>query len=152
MEKSWKLHHVGVIVRDMDKAVEYYQFLGAAIIGQESLDTSTYTDLTAYGKPADPKSKLEIKMVQLGSVTLELLQPVEGDFTQKEFLDSMGEGIQHIAFKVDDFDKERDKLVAKGLPVIHGGKEIKTGEWFAYFDTRKVGNVIIELIQASVKE
>ena len=30
MSKSWKLHHIAVIVRDIDKAVEYYQSIGIA--------------------------------------------------------------------------------------------------------------------------
>ncbi|GAJ22304.1 unnamed protein product, partial [marine sediment metagenome] len=30
MENNWKLHHVGVAIRDMDKTVEYYQSLGIA--------------------------------------------------------------------------------------------------------------------------
>ena len=104
--------------------------------------------------PADPKAELKLKMVQLGSVTLELLQPVEGDFTHKEFLDSNGEGIQHIAFTVDDidFDKETAKMVEKGCPVILTAKDLGTGGRCAYFDTRKVGDVIIELMETSIIE
>ncbi|GAJ17413.1 unnamed protein product [marine sediment metagenome] len=38
------------------------------------------------------------------------------------------------------------ELVEKGIPVIAKAK-IQNGVSFAYFDTRKVGNVIIELMQ-----
>ena len=55
MEKNWKFNHVGVVVRDMEKAVEYYKSLGiATTIGPQGVaDIRTYPDLKVYGKPAD---------------------------------------------------------------------------------------------------
>ncbi len=129
MENSWKFHHIGVAVKDMDKALEYYQSLG----------------IIATIEPEVQEDGIKLRYVQIGSITFELVQPVEGESPQKEFLNSRGEGIDHIAFSVDDLDEETAKLVEKGVPIIIGGRS-KTGG-FAYFDTRKVGNVIIELIQ-----
>ncbi len=150
MEKGWKLHHVGVVVSDIEKVIEYYQSLGIATIGPKiKFDSKEYIDLMVYGKPADSKLKLKARMVQIGPVAFELLQPVEGDLTHKKFLESNGDGIQHIAFTVDDLDKETARLVAKGIPVIASGK-FPTGGGFAYFDTSKGGNVIIELFQGGL--
>ena len=144
MEKSWKLHHVGVVVSDMDKALEYYKSLGIATFEPEvTVETNSFADIMSYGKPAD-LIKLKIKMIKIGPVTLELIQPVEGESPQKEFLNSKGEGINHIAFTVDDLDKERTKLIEKGIPIMLARKDQRV---FAYLDTRKVGNVVIELMQ-----
>ncbi len=143
METSWKFLHMGMEVKDMDKAVEYYQSLDIATIGPEHISESG-SDLMEKGKPADPRRKLKIRMAQIGPVTFELIQQLEGESVHKEFIESIGEGISHIAFTVDDFDKERIKLVEKGASVILGRKD---QHGFAYFDTRKFGNVIIELIQ-----
>jgi len=148
MGKNWKLHHVGVAVEDIDKTIEYFQSLGIATFQPEfTIDNRTITDFKQYGKPVDAKTKIKIRMVQVGSVTLELLQPVEGESLQKEFLSSKGEGVDHIAFTVNDLNKETAKLVEKGIPVILSGKYPPMASSFAYFDTRKVGNVIIELMQ-----
>ena len=37
-------------------------------------------------------------MFKMGSLEIELIQPLEGQSPHKEFLDSKGEGIHHIAF------------------------------------------------------
>ncbi len=142
MENNWKLAHVGVVVRDMDKTVEYYQSLGIATeIGPERTEDNKSLDARVYGKPADPKSKVKIRLVQIGPLALLLNQPVKGESRQKDFLASGGEGINHIAFTVDDLDSERTKLVEKGIPVMY---EIKGN---TYFDTRKFGNVVLQLLQ-----
>jgi len=146
MENNWKFHHVGVAIRDIDKTVEYYQSLGIATFEPEILfKSSDFADFTVNGKIPDTIVRLRIRYVQIGPFQLELIQPVEGESPQKESLNRRGDGINHIAFSVDDLDKETDKLVKKGIKVIFSGKRQTGG--FAYFDTRKVGNVIIELIQ-----
>jgi len=146
MENNWKFHHVGVAIRDMDKAVEYYQSLGIGVCGPELLfNSSDIADFKVNGKTPDTIVKLRIRYVQIGPFQLELVQPVEGESPQKEFLNSRGDGINHIAFRVDNLGKETDKLVKKGIKVIFSGKR-QTGS-FAYFDTRKVGNVVVELMQ-----
>ena len=145
MGKNWKLHHVTAVVRDMDKTIEYYQSLGIATFEPEFLLKSTDYDYKVYGKTPDTIVKLRIRFVQIGSSQLELIQPVEGESPQKEFLASKGEGINHIGYTVDDLNKETDKLVKKGIKIIFSGKRQTGG--FAYFDTPKVGNVIAEPIK-----
>ena len=65
--------------------------------------------------------------------------------SHKDFLNSGGDGIYFIVFSVDDLEKETDKLVKKGIKVIFSGKTQTVG--FAAFDTGKVGNVCVELMQ-----
>ena len=147
MESNWKFHHVAVVIQDMDKAVEYYQSLGIGeLLPEFMLDSSTYTDYEVYGKKPDTIDKTRMRFVQINpSFKLELVQPLEGEPIYKEFLKSEGEGVHHIAYSVDDLKGETAKLAKKGIPVITRVKTQTGG--FAYFDTRKVGNVIIELIQ-----
>ena len=161
MGENWKLNHIGVAVNDVDKAIEYYKSLGAKIYDVEHyrsmgidtskpeiiLDNKSFKDIETYGKPADPKLKYKIKFAQMDSVTFELLQPVEGESILKDFLNNNGEGIQHIAFTVDNLDEEITKFKKNGIPVIFSGKARTTGTEFAYFETRKIGNIIIELIK-----
>jgi len=148
MEKHWEFRHIGVVVRDMDKIVEYYQSLGIATIAPEQVADNKSLDLIVNGKPADPNLKIKIRMAQVGPITFELLQPIEGESPHKEFLDSKGEGAHHVAFTVDNLTKEIAELVDKGASVIITRQDQK-GNGFAYFDVRKFGNIIIELIQRS---
>ena len=135
MEKNWKLHHIAVIVRDIDEAVQYYQSLGIATVGREVIFPES-------------KPRIRAKFVQIGSVPIEFIQPLEGESGYKEFLESKGEGVQHIAFAVDDLDKETDKLVDKGVSIIVKGKAPSAfGSTSAHFDTRQVGDFAIQLIQ-----
>jgi methylmalonyl-CoA/ethylmalonyl-CoA epimerase len=131
MESNWKFNHIGAVVRDVDKAVDYYQSLG---IVDEATDR-----VTMEGK----KAKLIGRFIHIGSLLLELWQPVRGETVQQEFLDSRGEGINHIAFNVDDLGRERDKLAEKGIPVVFSVRDEEG--YMAYFDARKFGNILIEL-------
>ena len=147
MENNWEFHHVAVVVQDMDKTVEYYQSLGIGTFRPEfMLDSSTYKDYKVYGKTPDTIDKTRMRFIEIGSFLLELVQPLEGESIYKEFLKSKGEGTHHIAFRVDDLEEETTKLVEKGIPVITRVKT-ETGGGFAYFDLRKPGNVMLELIQ-----
>ena len=133
MESNWKFNHIGVVVRDVDAAVEYYQSLGI-------VDKAT-DRVTMEGK----KAKLVGRSIHIGSLLIEFWQPVRGETVQQEFLKSRGEGVNHIAFHADDLATEKAKLVEKGIPVVFSVKD-QEGD-MAYFDTRKVGNTLIELIQ-----
>jgi len=133
MASNWEFDHMGVVVRDVDAAVEYYQSLGI-------VDKAT-DRITMEGK----KAKLIGRFIHIGSLRIEFWQPVRGETVQQEFLNSRGEGVNHLAFRVDDLDRERDKLVEKGIPVIFSVKD--ENGYMAYFDARKVGNILIELAQ-----
>ena len=137
-----KVDHIGVIVRDMDKAIEQYQALG---IGPFEPLSETPTDRKLYGKPADD-IRNKVRVAQMGNIRFELAQPVSGESIQKEFLERRGEGINHLSFAVDDLDKEVAKLAEKGFKVAFRGK-FQEGGGFAYFDTDKVGGVIFALEQ-----
>ena len=136
MGKSWNLHHIAVVVRDIDKAVEYYESLGIAKVGREV-------------KFSEAKPKIRAKFVEIGSVPIEFIQPIAGELSSyKEFIDSKGEGVQHIAFAVDNLDNEMAKLVDKGVSVMVKGKAPAAyGSGTAHFDTRQVGDFAIQLIQ-----
>lgn len=139
---SLQIDQVGVVVRDIDKAVEYYSSFGIGPF--ESLNVNI-TEREVYGKPADDVKNI-VKVAQMGRVDLELVQPAAGESIQKEFLERHGEGINHLGFFVDDLDQEVAKLVEKGFKVIMSAKFIGGGG-FAYLDTEKVGGVQFELIQ-----
>jgi len=149
MASNWKFHHVGVVVRDMDSTVDYYQSLGIGTFQPEVMfDSSSFTDFRVHGKPADTIVKARRRMFQIvGPVGCEFIQPLEGEAIYKESLDRRGEGINDFAFIVDDLDEETARLAEKQVPVILSGKT-QAGSAFAYFDTCRFGGTMLELIQS----
>jgi len=143
MGNNWELAHVGLVVRDMDKTVEYYRSLDiGAEIGPERIGGNKSQVVTRYGKIVDTEEKFKIRNIQIGPLSLLLNQPLEGKTHQQDFLDKNGgDGINHIAFRVDDLKSERANLVAKDIQIMF---EV---EGNSYFDTRESGNVVIQLMQ-----
>ena len=137
-----KLDHVGIIVRDIEKAIEYYQSLG---IGPFEPLNIAYTERKMWGKPADNVKNI-VRIARMGQLGMELIQPVSGESMVKKFLESKGEGISHMCFTVDDVDKERVKLEKKGFNVISSSR-FQNGGGAVHFDTDRVGGVMLELIQ-----
>ena len=147
MHQNWKFHHVAVIVKDMEKAMEFYKSLGIGpfqpLIGPEG--TVILTEKKIKGKPADYDIDLRHAEGGVGGIAFEVIQPLEGETPVKEFLEKKGEGIQHIGFFVDDLDQETVKMAERGFTITQSGESPKV-KW-AYFDTDKVGGVSIELMQ-----
>jgi methylmalonyl-CoA/ethylmalonyl-CoA epimerase len=152
MESNWKLLHVGIPVRDLDKSIKDYQTLGTASFQQEFvIDSSKFAEYLVYGKTPDPVVKTRVAMGQVGPLVVELLQPLQGETVHKELLEKTGEGIGHIAYTVDDLEEETAKMVEKGFPVIlsirRSGQSRRSA---VYLDTRsRFSKLIIELIQAN---
>jgi len=139
-----RVHQIGVIVRDMDQAVRYFEGLGIGPF-ESAGATAPIVDRTVHGRPA-PDVKNRISTAQMGPVQLELVQPVSGKSVQAEFLEKHGEGINHLAFLVDDLQAEVAKLAARGFTVISSGRTLG-GTAFAYLDTDRIGGIVFELIQ-----
>lgn len=137
-----KIDHIGLIVRDFDKAVEYYQSLG---MGPLKSTSPTTKEKRVRGKPADDV-KNKVGLAQLGGVWVEIIQPLEGESVHTEFLKSKGEGINHVAYRVADLDKEVSNLVQRGFKVVYSGKFINGGGW-AYFDMSEIGGIFLEIVQ-----
>lgn len=137
MALNWKLHHVGVVVRDLDTAVEFYQNLGIV----EKVSRIQVSE----GK----KAKLIGKFVRIGDLNLEFWQPIRGTTVQQEFLDTHGEGINHIAFSVDNYNETYNNWCDdKGVRQVFGSKppaEPPAGGG-GYFDLRQGHNILFELI------
>lgn len=144
---DWKFRGMGVATRDLDKAVEYYKYLGiAALQPEEALDSSSSRNVKVHGFTGSAVN-VRYRTALLGSVAYEFAQSLEKETTYGEFLSKRGEGAYSLDFIVDDLEKETARLVYRGVRVVLSGKA-KDGSTFAYFDTRKVGNLMVKLVQA----
>lgn len=138
-----RAYQVGVVVRDLDEAVAFYERLG---IGPFVEGPSAHTvERRIYGEP-NTEARVKGRLAQMGNIEFELLQPVSGRTVQGDFLEEHGEGVVHICAHTDDLERDREELTGLGYEVISEGK-LNDGGRFAYFDTRQVGGVILELFQ-----
>jgi len=147
MHQNWKFHHISVVVRDVEKAIKFYESLGIGpfppLLGPQG--KVPLADKTLHGRSADWELDLRHAEGGVGNLTFELIQPLEGDTPVKDFLEKHGEGIQHIGFFVDDIEAETAKLAEKGFKITQSA-ETPTVKW-AYFGTDAVGGFSIELMQ-----
>jgi catechol 2,3-dioxygenase-like lactoylglutathione lyase family enzyme len=136
---DWKFLGMGVATKDLDKAVEYYDSLGiAGVYPEATLDN---------GSSPGSAVKARTRMVMVGTVGYEFAQPLEGETAYGECLKERGEGVYSLDFLVNDLERETSRLEYRGVDAILSGELESTGR-FAYFDTRKVGNLMIKLVQS----
>ena len=134
-----KLHHVGVVVKDINKAIAYFEKLGIGpFAGPDGKKTIAITfNGELHGKPAAWITT--ISNAELGGVQLELLEPTKGAQALKESLDKTGEGLHHIGFITDNLEAEAANFKKAGIGIWTQAK----GE-FLYSDPSPVGGVAIE--------
>ena len=152
MENNWELFHVGLIVGDLDKTLEYYQSLGLVSSFLEFPEEGPRPAFEIHGETRDVpnssrKGRGKVRITRMGPLPIEMIQPGEGSSNaNSEFFDSKGDGIAHIAFFVDDLEMETAKLVEKGVPILLT-ERVQNRVTMHYFDTRKLGGLVLELKQ-----
>ena len=139
-----RVAQIGVIVRDLNAATAFYETLGLGPF-KTGKGTAPITDREVHGKAA-PDVKNRIATAMLGEVEIELVQPVSGASLQREFLETRGEGVNHLGFVVEDLEGEVARLITRGFRVVSRGT-VAGGGAFAYLDTDRVGGVIFELMR-----
>ena len=139
-----KLHHVGLVVSDIDKAIAQFESLGFGPF-QFSEGVRTFTiDFKGelHGEPAEWAVKISNALI--GDIELELLEPDERASALRESLDATGEGLHHIGFLTDDFEADMAEQLARGATIWTMSK--RTGApSFLYFNPSTVGAMAIEL-------
>jgi 4-hydroxyphenylpyruvate dioxygenase-like putative hemolysin len=125
---------IGVVVKDISSVIETWSSM---------FGIGPWTYRETVGTDAKGRSwKVRLAFAYLGSLQLELIQPVEGRIFHSRFLETHGEGIHHLGFYVDDVDREATKLLAKGAKLLF----TDPGR-FAYMDSGGPGGVMFELIK-----
>ena len=157
LKKDWELHHICLVVRNWDDALDYYQSIR---IGESVGPQAMYMDYR-NGGPAKFYSNDEVPKTNGGLGPGKPLKESERgrrkdnykfmdkDCQVGDLLIEIGEnkgipleGITHICFNVPDVNAETEKLLEKGCALM---MEITQGDNVLenHIDTRKFGNVDI---------
>jgi catechol 2,3-dioxygenase-like lactoylglutathione lyase family enzyme len=138
-----RLHHVCIVVADLDRAQAYYESIG---IGpwREYPPLTEYTDLDV--PDPDAFRAMRYRVVDLDNVQLQLCQPPAADCPQRRFLDAHGPGVFHLGFE-HDVDGSLAAAGALGLDVLMRGRR-PDGSGFVYYDTQERAGVVLETRQS----
>ncbi|WID95188.1 VOC family protein [Bosea vestrisii] len=134
-----KLHHLCVVVADIDKAQAHYEAIG---IGpwQEYPPLVEYKHLSVPNEVAF--QELKYRICNLPNIQIQLCEPPNKPCPQRVFLDTKGEGIFHVGFEVADADGAEAEATASGLEVLAKGRR-DNGTGFTYYDTAWSNGVVL---------
>jgi methylmalonyl-CoA/ethylmalonyl-CoA epimerase len=142
---------VAIVCRDIEATSKRWaDVLGVAPPRIITIKRGSEAKLIYRGHPSDGKAKLAF--LNLGQVNLELIQPVGNDTAWKEFLDTHGEGVHHIAFQVADPDRTIKEFQDVGMPVQHQGRFDDDSGSYVYIDSAKALGVTLELLHPDAKK
>ncbi len=127
-----KINHIGIAVKDLDKAIEFYRKLGLEVSSTEVVESQ----------------KVKIAFIPVGETRLELLAATSEDSPIARFIEKKGEGIQHIAFDVDDVKAHLQKAAESDIQAID--KEPRAGahnSQIAFLHPKSTNGVLLEFCQ-----
>ncbi|RED46314.1 methylmalonyl-CoA epimerase [Winogradskyella eximia] len=132
-----KIEHIGIAVKDIEKS----NMLFKALFGKE------------HYKIEDVESEgVKTSFFQCGPNKIELLQATHEESAIAKFIEKKGEGMHHIAFTVDNIEKEIERLTNEGFTMIHKQpKEGADNKLIAFLHPKSTNGVLIELCQ-EIKE
>lgn len=134
-----KLHHICIVVHDIDKAQAYYESVGMG-------PWEAYPPLAEYEELEVPSREgfmaMQYRICNLPNIQLQLCQPNHDPSPQRIHLDTKGEGVFHLGFEVPDADVAETEAQRVDLPVkMRGRRQNRTG--FTYYDTAEKAGVIL---------
>ena len=98
-----KIEHIGIAVKSLSAAVKVYeQAIGLKLAGYDEVD----------------EQGVRVAMLELGESRIELLEPTRPDSPIEKFMNKRGEGIHHIAVRVENIEESLQRLKAAGIRLI----------------------------------
>lgn len=133
-KQAARLHHVGIVVRDLQASVDWYR------------DHLAFERVSSFSMPG-----VEVAMIAHGDASLELFQaeharPVGGERQDLATVLLLG-GVNHFALLVDDLERMVEALIAKGVEIVLPPSYVPdgSGDRFAYI--RDNERTFVELYQ-----
>jgi methylmalonyl-CoA epimerase len=96
------IDHIGIAVKDLDAAVATYEQVLGVRAQREHL----------------PERQLEIAFFAVGESRIELIMPTSPESSISAFLEKRGEGLHHVAYRVEDVAVALEEARAAGLRLI----------------------------------
>ena len=133
-----KIEHIGIAVKNIEDSEKLYSLMLNSKPYKREIVASEGV-ITSFFKTGDSK--------------IELLASQNTDSAIAKFIEKRGEGIHHIAFEVDDIEKEIARLTDNGFELIN--KTTKRGadnKIIAFLHPKSTNGVLIELCMEAKNE
>ncbi|MBZ4688612.1 MAG: mce [Clostridiales bacterium] len=133
--KIEKIDHIGIAVKSIDEILEFYRdVLGIEPVGEEIVE----------------EQKVKTAFLPVGDSEIELLESTSPEGPIARFIEKKGEGIQHLAFRVDNIEKALKELKEKGFRLIDEKPRYGAGgAKIAFLHPKATKGVLIELCERS---
>lgn len=126
-----EIDHVGIAVRSLEASGRFYEGMGIAVGEPETVEAE----------------QVRLAMVSTGSGRVELLEPTGEDTVIGRFLASRGEGMHHLALRVDDVDGEFERMKRDGIRVVSERVQVGAGGHRYFFvHPASTGGVLVEIV------
>lgn len=131
--KILKIDHLGIAVKSIDEAKSFWaDILGLAFEGDETVVEQNVT--TAF--------------FPVGESEVELLESTSPDGPIAKYIDKRGEGIQHVAFRVENIEAALTYLKEKGVRLIdEAPRKGAGGAKIAFLHPKATRGVLVELCE-----
>lgn len=128
-----KIEHIGIAVEDFNSTAEVFKDL---------------LGIPSYKTEIVESEGVETMFFQIGESKIELLRATDSDSPIAKFLEKSKGGIHHIAFDVEDIDKELERLKALNFELIHQSpKDGADNKIIAFLHPKSTARVLVELCQ-----
>jgi len=126
------LDHIGIAVKQIDETMKVYGLLGI-----EPGEREIVSD-----------QGVELQMMPVGDVRLELLQPQSQDSPVGKFIEKYGEGLHHIALRVQNIAAVLERCRKEDIRLIDEKPRIGAGgSLIAFIHPASTGGVLVELVE-----
>src|SRR5258705_1828663 len=129
-----KVEHIGIAVRSLASSIPLFEkLLNATCYKTENVETE----------------KVKTAFSISGETKIELLESTADDGPVGKFIEKKGEGIHHIAFEVDDLQKEIERLKNEGFIFLNDiPKKGADDKLVCFLHPKSCNGVLVELCQS----
>jgi methylmalonyl-CoA/ethylmalonyl-CoA epimerase len=133
MAEPIRIHHLAVVVDDLDKALQFWRdALG--------LEVSQVRD--------EPEQASQVAFLPAGEAEIELVRPTTTDSGIARYLAKRGPGMHHICLSVSDLRATMQKLASRGVRLINSEPMAGSGGFlYAFVHPESTGGVLLELYE-----
>ena len=133
ISKMKKIEHIGIAVKDIEASNKVF----AKIFGKD-----------AYKLEKVESEGVITSFFQIGENKIELVAATTEESVISKYLEKWGEGMHHIAFAVEDIEKEMIRLKNEGIRLLNESpKEGADNKIICFLHPQDTNGVLIELCQ-----
>lgn len=132
MVKIKKVNHIGIVVRDMEISLAFWnKVLGLPVSAVEKV----------------PSYKVDIAFLQAGEADIELLEPHAGNLPMEKIIDENGGGLDHLCLEVENLEEVLLELKEIGVNLINETPVVLPGRKLAFVHPSSADGVMLELYE-----